>query len=190
MQTHVGKKLYDGSPQPGYLPGMASIVSNNIPVGQTFGYFNGHIWQMFASSCYFANLATNWLTPVYDLNTSAPVKPTLRRKAKWKLINGPGSLPSRSVVYVDRGVAIATYAATGVTNAGKIQIPGGFVFEQRVNGNLFGPGPADPLPGVSVPAYHILERAVATVTEVRPGCSRGATCYPRRKERPSSLTAA
>ena len=104
IQTNVSKTLSDGSPNPGYLPGLASIVSNNVPVGQTLGYFNGHIWQMFASSCYFANLATNWITPVYDVNASAPLNPALRCEAKWKLINGPGSLPS-SVVYVGRGVA-------------------------------------------------------------------------------------
>jgi hypothetical protein len=169
MQTNLSKTFYDGSPDPGNRPGMAFIISNNVPVGSSLGYFNGHIWQMFASSCYFANLATNWLTPVYDPNAWASVIPTLRREAKWKLINGPGSLPS-SVVYVDRGVAAATYTATGVTNAGMIQIPGGFVFEQRDNGNLYGPGLI--LPGVSVPAYHVLRRVVATVTAVRPGCSR------------------
>ncbi len=150
---------------------VATIVSNNVPVGQTMGYFVCHIWEMFASGCYFANPATNWLTPVYDSNASASVDPLLKLKAKWELINGPGSLPM-NVVYLGKNLGEptnATYTATGVTNAGTIKIPSGFVFELRI-GSRFAPGPIPP--GGTFPAYHIHKRAVATVTAVRPYCSR------------------
>lgn len=154
---------------------VASIVSNNVPVGLTMGYFVCHIWEMFASGCYFANPATNWLTPVYDSNASASVDPHLKLKAKWELINGPGSLPM-NVVYLGKDLGMptnATYTATGVTNAGTIKIPSGFVFELRFGNRfstLFAPGPITP--GESTPAYRIHKRAVATVTAVRPYCSR------------------
>ncbi len=230
--TGVRNKNADGNPRLGSSFSVGSIISNDVPVGQSGGYFVSHLWLMFASGCYFANLSTNWLTSVYEVSASAPGEFRRQREAKWKLINGPGSLPS-SVVYsqkdnrmemfmqeglkdnrlqtiIQEGLARAnavslqretidaTYTATGVTNAGKTQMPGGFVFEQRVNNNGFAPGPI--LPGQSVPAYHILKRAVATVTAVRPICSRsillpaaeGRTIvYDRRwanPEAPQSLT--
>ena len=159
----------------------ANIYSNNVPVGEDDGYFICHLWLMFASSCYFENPATNWLTPAYDLNASAAVNRDLKREAKWELINGPGSLPLK-VVYLDhnrdgadrdQAATNATYTATGVTNAGELKIPSGFVFEQRVGDRFFtrfAPGPI--MPGESAPTYRIRKRAVATVTDVRPYCSR------------------
>src|SRR5208283_2877624 len=47
---------------------VANICSNNVPVGETDDDFICHIWQMFASGCYFEKLTTNWITPVYDLS--------------------------------------------------------------------------------------------------------------------------
>jgi hypothetical protein len=149
---------------------VASIVSNNVPVGQADDYFVSHLWLMFASGCYFAKLSTNWITPVYDLNASAPIHPELKRQAQWELMNGPGSLPS-SVTYLGTAdvPTNATYLATSITNAGDVRIPSGFVFELKVAYG-FAPGPI--LPGESAPSYHIRKRAVATVSKVRPVCSR------------------
>jgi hypothetical protein len=158
-----------GSSRPVRSWNVASIVSNSVPVGTTDDYLVCHLWLMLASGCYFANLATNWLTPVYDLNASVAVHPNLKREAKWDLINGAGSLP-RSVVYLEMfGRTNATYLATGVTNTGSVLVPSGFVFEQRV-GARFAPGPFGA--GESAATYRFRKRAVATVTAVRPACSR------------------
>ena len=158
-----------------------NIYSNTVPVGEDDGYFICHLWLMFASGCYFENLATNWLTPVYDLNASASVDTNLRRDAKWELINAPGALPLK-VVYLDHNrngadrdevITNATYAVTGVTNAGELKIPSGFLFEQRVGDRFFTRfAPGTIMPGESAPTYRIRKRAVATVTAVRPYCSR------------------
>jgi hypothetical protein len=154
----------------------AYIYSNNVPVGQTDDYFVCHLWLMFASGCYFENLATNRITPAYDSNASAVVDPDLKREAKWELVNGSGSLPL-NVTYLrdddDGGGIDATYVATGMTNAGAIKIPNGFVFELRIGNRFskdFAPGPI--ALGESAPAYRIRKRAVATVTAVRPVCTR------------------
>ena len=148
---------------------MGSVVSNNVPVGQADDYFVCHLWLMFASGCYFKDLTTNWLTPVYDLNASVAVDPKLKRPAKWELINGPGSLPSSVGFWRNAWETDATYGATGVTNAGGVQIPSGFVFEQRV-GAGFAPGASQA--GDSPATYRVRKRAVATVTAVRATCSR------------------
>jgi hypothetical protein len=176
----VAGPVNGGSTAAGHRPlsqNVATIVSNNVPVGQNEGYYVSHLWLMFASGCYFENLTNNLLTPVYDSNASVSVHPELKRDAKWDLVNGPGSLPSQ-VVYLDHRrdghdqdqvSTNAIYMATGVTNAGTIKIPSGFVFEFRT-GRGFDPGPI--LPGKTRPAYGIRKRAVATVTAVRPYCSR------------------
>jgi hypothetical protein len=153
-----------------WMPCMGWICSNNVPVGSGDINLNAHLWLMFASGCYFKSLATNRITPVYDCNASVSVDPKLKREARWELFSGPASLPS-SVVYSGRiGVPIdAIYWATGVTNTGKLQMASGFEFERRI-GRGFAPGPTTP--GRSIPDYGILSRATATVTAVRPGCSR------------------
>jgi hypothetical protein len=153
----------------------ATIVSNNVPVGQSDAYLVCHLWEMFASGCYFEELSTNWITPVYDLNASAAVSPDLKREAKWELINGQGSLPL-SVVYFESGRlqsgprrTNATYTATGVTNVGGIKVPSGFVFELRTS-SRFASGPV--ISGTTNAAYRIRKQVAATVTSVREGCSR------------------
>ena len=149
----------------------AFVYSNDVPVGETDDDYMGHLWLMFASGRHLTNLSTNWLTPVYDLNASASVDSTLKRRAEWKLANAHGSLPSDVTFYLNSTDAAidATYAAAGVTNAGELIIPNGFIFEQRV-GARFAPGTAKP--GDATPAYRIRKRAIATVTAVRPYCSR------------------
>jgi hypothetical protein len=149
---------------------VASIVSNNVPVGTTDGYVICHLWLMFASGSYFADLRTNWLTPVYDVNASVAVNPKLKQEAKWELIGGPGSLPT-SVTFLDAyGRTNATYVATGVTNTGSALVPTGFIFEHRIGANRFAPGPLGATEATA--SYHFRKRAVATVTAVRPYCSR------------------
>jgi hypothetical protein len=156
---------------------MALIFSNTVPVGRTEGYFVSHIWLMFASGCYFQNQATNWLTPVYDLNASADVRPNLKREAEWDLINGPGSLPKRVVYYnynFGRNVD-AIYTATGVTNAGAVQLPSGFVFEWKSGfGEHFEGYYSTNRPVIDQYAAtnHLRKRTVGIVTAVRPYCSR------------------
>jgi hypothetical protein len=140
----------------------AFIFSNNFPVPQQDGYFMGHLWLMFASGCFLANLSTNSVPDVYYGSASFPTK--------LELISGPGSLPW-SIVYLGYpGLPTdATYTATGVTNAGAVQIPSGFVFENRMS-RSYAPGLI--APGESAPTYRVRKRAIATVTAVRPGCSR------------------
>jgi hypothetical protein len=159
----------------------ALIFSNNCPVGRTEGYFVCHIWMMFASGCAFQNLTTNWIRPVYDLNASADVHPNLRRKAQWELIDGPGSLPKKVSYYgysnyvdetnMNNNTLAATYTATGVTNAGTIKIPSGFVFEWEKH--AFGyVAPYGSVPRQPAPTDHLRKQAVGIVTAVRPYCSR------------------
>jgi hypothetical protein len=171
----VSGPINGGSTVAGHHPlswNVATIVSNNVPVGQTAGYFACHLWLMFASGCYFANPAADGLTPVYDSNASASVNPNLKRRAEWELVNGPGSLPLNVVYFEDFShITNATYIATGVTNVDKLKISSGFVFEYRINGvHYFAPGLG--MSGVPDPKYRIRSRAVATVTAVRPYCSR------------------
>ena len=156
----------------------ALIVSNTVPIGRNEGYLACHVWLVFASGCYFEARTNNWLTPAYNLNASADVMPYLKQKAQWELIDGPGSLP-RSVKYFDeRGDFIeATYEATGVTNAGAIKIPSGFVFERKWSfafGKTIGGYQATNRPAVDQHALtnHLNKRTVGTVTAVRPYCSR------------------
>lgn len=149
---------------------VGSIVSNSVPVGQMDDYIVSHLWLMFASGCHFSSLSSNWLTPVYDVNASVPVNPNLKREAKWELVHGPGTLPL-NVVYLDKqDVTNATYFATGMTNVGERRMAAGFVFEQRVGGSHFSPGPVGP--GETAPSYRVRKRAVATVTAVSAVCSR------------------
>lgn len=154
------------------IPGLnvANIYSNTVPVGETDDYFICHLWQMFASGCYFENNTTNWLTPAYDLNASAPVHPDLKREAKWELINGPGSLPLKVVYLENDRRTNATYVATGVTNVDSLKIPSGFIFELRIGSINFAPGPI--APGESAPTYRVRKQAIAMVTAVRPACTR------------------
>jgi len=138
------------------------IVSNTIPVGQMDDYFVCHLWLMFASGCYFQNLTTNWLTPIYGLGDPA-------RETKWDLVGGPVALPM-NVTYFERpGVPDGTYTALGLTNVGTVQMPLGFVFEQRINSG-FAPSPI--ASGDSGPTYRIRKIAISSVTAVRPVCSR------------------
>ena len=149
---------------------LASIVSNGVPVGHSDNYFVCHLWLMFASGCYFAGLSSNWLTPAYDVNAYLTINPDLKQESKWQLANGPGSLPVNVVYLADGDFTNATYVSTGITNVGGTQLASGFVFEQRLPGLGFAPGPLR-LDRTGA-QYRIRRRAVATVTFVRAFCSR------------------
>ena len=158
----------------------AGIVSNTAPVGFSIV---AHIWQMFASGCYFKNRTDNQLAPVYDVNAAADNQPYLKLMAKWELLDGPGSLPKSVIYYRDNHSGVystnrqidASYTATGVTNAGSIKIPSGFVFEWKgFAGNVISLiHPTNP-PVIDQHAAtnRLKRRAVCIVTAVRPYCSR------------------
>jgi hypothetical protein len=169
VSGRVKEQAVPGGNRPRGSWNVASVVSNNVPVGQTDDYLVCHLWLVFASAHYFSSLSNNWLTPVYDLNASVSVNPSLKREARWDLISGPGSLPLKVVYLGAGGVTNATYSATGVTNAGPVMLPSGFVFEERVG---FGYAPGPSIPGGTTPAYHVRKRAVAAIGGFRPVCSR------------------
>jgi hypothetical protein len=171
-----GAEVYELSSQPpgsrGHAalgPNMAKIIPSALPIGQTDDYVVCHLWLMYASGCYFGGLATNWVTPVYDLNASVVVHPELKREAKWDLCGGVGSLPLNITYFRQAGLPHATYTASGMTNAGEVLIPSGFVFEQRVGGN-FAPGMGNT--AETKASYRIRKLAIVHVTAVRPVCSR------------------
>jgi hypothetical protein len=175
MQRRIDHENTVGAPGGVRSLSVATIVSNNVPIGQMDDYFVCHLWEMFASKCFFQKISTNWITPVYDLNASVSVDPKLTRESKWQLISGSGSLPL-SVVYLETsgrpkvaGRTNAIYMATGVTNAGVTQIPSGFVFLAGYGLRL---GPGAMLSGASPATYHFSKQAIATVSAVREGCSR------------------
>ena len=152
---------------------MATITSNNVPVARYNGYFVCHIWLMYASGCYFAGLTNDMVTPAYNINAAVMFHPNYKLKAKWDLADGPWSLPLNVTFFddIDESPIIATYKAIGVTNAGKIKIPSGFMFEERGR-SRFGYYPGPIVPGKSYPEYSIRKQVVAMVTAVRPYCSR------------------
>lgn len=138
----------------------AIYVSNAVPVGQLDGAVVGHLWLMFASGTYLQGVRTNLLTPVYNLSASAPGDPSLKYKARWELLDGPGSLPS-NVVYNydtrllgDNNLTNAIYQVTGTTNLDGRSFPTGFLFENYTGG--VGP--------------RVRKRATAAVTAIRPEC--------------------
>jgi len=156
----------------------AFIVSNTVPIGPDIV---GHIWQMFASSCYFQTHTNSRLTPAYDVGAKEDSMPYLKLVAQRELIDGPGSLPKSMTYYTD-GNAVkldllldATYKATGVTNAGSIKIPSGFVFERKRGLGGFGriySSTNRPVIDQYAATNRFKERCVGTVTAVRPYCSR------------------
>jgi hypothetical protein len=129
----------------------ALLASNAIPVGNLDSSFTGHLWLMFASSCYFRTAAPGQLTPVFDFGASPYMNPSARMKARWVLSNGQVALPSQVTYYGPDGAPSAVYAATGFTNVGTLTLPTGFHFSQ---------------PGTGY------KEVRAVVTDIRPTCSR------------------
>jgi hypothetical protein len=107
------------------------ITTNGLPIGANDGDIVGHLWLMFASSCYWASVQTNWLAPVYDYNAAAELNPNLRVKATWVLLGNSNSLP-REVTYLDNdGVPVGAYSITGGDLVGDMAIPTSFLFEEH-----------------------------------------------------------
>ena len=110
---------------------LASVSATGVPVGNLDKDMVGHIWLMFASGCYWSNLHTNWITPIFNWNAAAGVNPKLKEEAEWELLDGPGSLP-KEVRYLGRWFETnGLYEVTGTNALEGILIPSGFVFEER-----------------------------------------------------------
>jgi hypothetical protein len=130
----------------------------NVPVGQMDDAVVGHLWLMFASQCYWPNLKTDHLTPVYDWHASiAAGGGKLSVKAEWDLLKGPESLPREVRDLGQWDETNALYKASGVTLAGGTPIPNGFVFEERH--------------AVQFKGMVLRKRVDVDVTSVRPVCS-------------------
>ena len=136
----------------------ATIVSNDVPLGCMDDAMVGHLWLMFASQEYFNILTTNRLKPVYTVVIPGDNDGT--RRATWELAAGPGSLPTNVTYLDDFGFTNAVYSATGITTLGRFCVPTGFVLEEHVR------------PGIN--GNTVRKRAVATVTALRPACSRSS----------------
>ena len=113
------------------FPLMASIQSNNMPVGELDSAVSSHLWLMFASRSYWPALNSDQLTPVYDWHASAAAGgQNIRVSADWELLQGPGSLP-REVRYLDAlNHTNAIYTVTGTNSVGGMLFPASFVFQQ------------------------------------------------------------
>jgi hypothetical protein len=146
------------------MPMLAVMVSNNVPIGEADSAVVGHLWLIFASQCYWQNLRSDQLAPVYDWHASAAAHGLgIRVDAAWALLDGPGSLP-REVRYLgDWGETNGLYQITGTNLVGGMMIPSGFTFEQ------FQIGPLNEK--TFIHDMTLVKRVGVKVTSVRPGCS-------------------
>lgn len=141
---------------------LATILPSKIPIGPLDDAVAGHLWLMFASQCYWTNLKTNRLTPIYDWQASIanPANRSPDVRAEWELLDGPGSLP-KEVRYFPKegGLPNVVYRITGSILVGGTLIPNGFYLEQH---------PIRPFNGID-----LTEKWVDVVVKgVRPVCSR------------------
>jgi hypothetical protein len=143
----------------------AFISTTSVPVELLDRGVNGHLWLMFASECYWTNLRTNMLTPVFNWHASVGEDPNAKVEAAWELLEGPGSLP-REVRYLGQwGETNGLYKAKGETFVGGMSIPSGFTFEERY-AMPYGAGMV------------LRKRVEAEVTSVRDTCSRTSMIPP------------
>jgi hypothetical protein len=150
-------------PQRKVIPTLSTILPNSIPVGPLDDAVAGHLWLMFASQCYWTNLKTNRLTPIYDWEASIahPGKRSPDVRAEWDLLGGPGSLPKEVRYFPVEGLPHVVYRATGSNLVNGILIPTGFYLEQHS---------IRPFNGID-----LTEKWVdVVVTAVRPVCSRAS----------------
>ena len=149
----------------GPLAMICTVVSNSIPVGQTELDVVGHLWLMFASQCFWPNVKTDRLSPIYDWRASVAAEgQNVRIQAGWNLLSGSGSLPSAVWYLGSWGETNALYRATGTNSVGGILVPMGFTFEQLRIGGI--------KEGTVVHAMEMVKRVDVTVTAARPECSR------------------
>lgn len=142
----------------------AFITGRGIPVELVDEGVDGHLWLMFASQCYWSDVQSNWLTPIYDWHASIGANPNFKVKAKWELLGESNSLP-RNVVYLGEwGQTNALYTITGTKSVAGTVIPSGFIFEEYVIGPL--------APNGFVHEMISRKRVEAQVTSVKEGCSK------------------
>jgi hypothetical protein len=147
--------------------GFAVMIPGNVPVGETDSAVVGHLWLMFASRCYWQDLHTDQLRPVYDWHASVAAKGQDRKvKAEWDLLNGAGSLPQEVRYLGEWGQTNVLYRITGSKSVGGMLIPTGFAFQRfqigPLNENTF------------VHEMVVNKRVDVTVTDIRPTCSRAS----------------
>jgi hypothetical protein len=138
-----------------------TVVSNIVHVPTWELHVAGHLWLTFASACYFPQLKTNELTPVYDPTAAAIYSPNIKRPAKWMLLNGDGSLPGDVSYFRQDGALEARYQALERTNLFGTMVPMKILFER-----FEGPYPNGPLKEA-----RLRRSALITVNSVRPTCS-------------------
>ena len=161
--TSSGTPVFKKSPGPMF----AVMVPGNIPIGETDSSVVGHLWQMFASQCYWPELKTDQLKPVYDWQASVGAHgQNLKVSAGWNLLDGPGSLP-QAVWYLGQwGETNGFYRITGSNSVGGTLIPTGFTFERLKVGPL--------KENSFVHEMVVGKRVDVEVTAIRPGCSRAS----------------
>jgi hypothetical protein len=145
----------------------AVMVPGQIPIGETGSAVVGHLWLMFASQCYWPDLKTDQLRPVYDWQASVGAHgQNLKVRAEWELLNGPGSLPRAVRYFGEWDATNGLYKITGTNLVGGTLIPTGFIFERLqvgpLNENSF------------VHEMVVVKRVDVEVTAVRPSCSIGS----------------
>jgi hypothetical protein len=161
-----GEDIYEVQTQGGQVqsPRPAIISQGVMPVEFLDMGMNGHLWLMFASGCYWTNLHSEQLRPVYDWHASVGVEPDLKVPAAWELLNGPGSLP-REVKYLGGwGQTNGLYRVTGTESGGGMLVPNGFIFEE------FQVGPINEK--TFTREMIVRKRVEAEVTSFQPICSR------------------
>lgn len=142
----------------------AFIYDTGIPVDLGYTQTDGHLWLMFASQCYWGSQHKDQLTPVYDFEASFAGNPNLKVTAKWELLNGPGSLPQEVAYLGIWGETNGLYKVTGTNSVGGTLVPNGFVFEERVVGQLSA--------STLIHELVVRKRVEAKVTSVQAVCSR------------------
>lgn len=145
----------------------AVMVSNNIPVGETDSAVVGHLWLVFASQCYWPDLNTDQLTPIYDWRASVGAHgESLKASASWDLLSGPGSLPQKVWYLGEWDETNGLYTITGSKSVEGMLFPAGFTFERSQVGPLN--------PNTFVHEMVVVKRVDVEVTAIRAGCSKAS----------------
>jgi len=143
---------------------VALINGDGIPVELADEGVDGHLWLMFASQCYWGDLHSDRLTPVYDWHASVGANPQLKVKAEWDLLDGPGSLPREVRYYGNWDETNGFYKISGTQAVGRLLIATGFTFEERHVGGRAANSLVD--------GIYLRKRVEAAVTSVQAVCSR------------------
>lgn len=145
-------------------PAFAVMVPGEIPIGEQDSEVVGHLWLMFASQCYWPDLKTDQLRPVYDWQASVGAHgQDMKVRAEWDLLNGPGSLPRAVRYFGEWDATNGLYSITGTNLVGGTLIPTGFTFERLQVGPL--------KENSFIHEMVVVKRVVVEVTAIRPGCS-------------------